>query len=79
MADVCPQCGFIHPPVAIGEKCPLSKDKDSSGQIIDASEFITQVRNIIVSKIQEKKIKNHKKLFSSMLVEVFKFLENYKE
>jgi hypothetical protein len=78
--DVCPQCGLIHPPVLAGEKCPMSnKDKTSTGEAIDSGAFIAQLRNIVISKIQSKKIKNHKKLFSAILVEMFRFLDQYKE
>jgi hypothetical protein len=79
MADVCPQCGFIHPPVASGLKCPLAKDKTSSGEVIDSSQFLTQMKNIVVSKIQAKKIKDPKKVFTDVIIETVKFLDQYKE
>ena len=79
MADVCPQCGFMHPPVLAGEKCPMTKDKDSRGESIDTSSFMSQFRNIVVSKIQSGKVRDHKKLFSAILVEIFRFLDQYKE
>jgi len=77
--DVCPQCGFTHPPIALGQKCPLVKDKTSSGEIIDSSQFLIQMKNVVVSKIQVNKIKNSKKVFSAIIVEVTKFLDQYKE
>lgn len=79
MADVCHQCGLIHPTVLAGEKCPMSKDRNSTGESIDTGSFTAQMRNIVVSKIQSKKIKDHKKLFSAVLVNLFKFLDEYKE
>jgi hypothetical protein len=79
MTDSCPQCGYIHPPIIPGEKCPLSREKSFDGDFIDTSAFINQVKNIVVSRIQTKKIKNHKKLFSAIVMEIFKFLEGYKE
>jgi hypothetical protein len=59
----CPQCGLIHPPLAPGLKCPLSKDKNSNGEVIDSSDFLVQIKNIVVSKIQTKDIKDSKKVF----------------
>ena len=79
MADTCSQCGFIHPPIVSGSKCPLAKDKTSDGEIIDCSQFLTQIKNVIVSKIQSKNIKDSKKVFSAIIVETVKFLDQYKE
>jgi len=75
----CPDCGLIHPPVAAGQKCPLAKEKTSSGDLIDTSQFLSQLKNVVVSKIQIKKIKDTKKVFSGVIVEVTKFLDQYKE
>lgn len=76
---VCEQCGMIHPPLATGEKCPLAKPKDSEGKDIEVREFLNQLKNILISQIQRKKIKDIKKLFSLVLVHVTKYLEGYKE
>jgi len=75
----CEQCGMIHPPLAIGEKCPLAKPKDSDGKNIEVGKFLNQLKNITVSQIQVKKIKNIDKLFSLILIHVTKYLESYKE
>jgi len=75
----CPDCGLIHPPVSVGQKCPLAKEKTSSGDLIDTSQFLSQLRNVVVSKIQIKKIKDPKKVFSAVIIEVTKFLEQYKD
>jgi hypothetical protein len=32
MSQECPQCGFMHPPLRVGESCPIAKQKDSSGK-----------------------------------------------
>jgi len=79
MSVECTECGLIHPLIASGSKCPLAKDKNSDGDIIDSSQFLAQMKNIIVSKIQTKKIKDSKKVFSAIIVETVKFLDQYKE
>jgi len=78
-AGSCPECGFIHPPLAVGQKCPLSKQKTDSGEVIECGDFLAQMKNIVVANVQKKKIKNYKKMFSHVIVEVTKFLETYKE
>jgi len=75
----CPECGLMHPPIAPGLKCPLAKDKTSSGELIDSSDFLVQMKNIVVSKIQSKNIKNPKKVFALVIIETIKFLDQYKE
>lgn len=79
MSDPCPQCGLLHPALSLDEKCPLAKNKTSEGELVDSSAFVNQLKNIVISKIQSKKIKDHKKLFSAVLVEIFRFLDHYKE
>jgi hypothetical protein len=79
MQGGCPECGLIHPPIASGLKCPMAKDKTSSGELIDASDFLVQMKNIVISKIQSKGIKDYKKVFTSLLIESIKFLDQYKE
>lgn len=79
MAETCSQCGLIHPAITSGQKCPLARDKNSNGEIIDCSQFLIQMKNIVVSKIQTKKIKDSKKVFSAIIVETTKFLDQYKE
>jgi hypothetical protein len=79
MPNICTQCGFIHPPLTAGQKCPLLKEKTSSGEVIDPSDFLLQMKNIIVSKIQARNIKEPKKVFSRVLIEITKILDQYKE
>lgn len=79
----CPQCGQLHPPLQPGEKCPLAKEvfKDEKGQNInvDVNKYLVDLKNIVVSQIQSKGIKDPNKLFKQLTVEVMKFLEGYKE
>lgn len=75
----CAECGLHHPPLPLNQKCPMSKPKDSGGKEIQTNEFIVQLKNIVISQVQKKQIKDHKKLFSHVLIELTKYLEAYKE
>ena len=79
MSLPCPDCGYIHPPLAEGERCPLAKEKTVEGNEVDFTMFFSQLKNILLSNILSKKIKNHKKLFSESIVVLTKYLESYKE
>ena len=76
-AGVCNQCGFSHPPVA--GKCPMAKEKNAEGVTIDMNDLFTPLRTIAMSQIQKKGIKDIKKLFGYIIIEITKLLENYKE
>jgi len=76
---ICPQCGFTHPPIADGSRCPMAKEKSPTGETIDFSTFIPSIKNIITSQIQKKNIKDTKKLLGNIIVEVLKITEAYKE
>jgi hypothetical protein len=79
----CPQCGIIHPPLRPGEKCPMAKVKvqDESGKEteVDVNKFLAQLKNIIISQAEQKKIKDYEKLFKNIILEVTKYLEGYSE
>lgn len=75
----CPQCGFSHPPVKSGEKCPLAKEVSPSGQIIDFDSFFVSLKNILTSKIQTKDIKDSKKFLGNILINITKLSEEYSE
>ena len=79
----CPQCGQLHPPVPDGKKCPMAKDKfvDDKGQEVevDVNKYLTNFKNIVVSQIESKGIKDPNKLFKHLTVEMMKVLEAYKE
>ena len=76
---ICPQCGFGHPPLAAGEKCPMAKDKTPSGEIIDFTSFFSSLKNILTSQIQKKNIKDSKKFLGNILVDILKIAEEYSE
>ena len=75
----CEQCGTMHPPVEKGKRCPVAPIKDEKGQEIDLNSFFAQLKNICMSQIQQKGIKDTKKLFQFVTVELTKILENYNE
>lgn len=74
----CPQCGFMHPPLEQGAKCPMAKEKDSRGNEIDLTQFFSSLKNILISQIKSKEIKDPQKLMSYILVGVTKLIERYK-
>jgi len=78
MAYECPQCGMFHPPLPKGERCPMAKTSQD-GQEVNFELLFVPLRNIVESQISNKKIKNQKKLFGAVVVEITKFLESYKE
>jgi hypothetical protein len=75
--DKCEQCGFTHPPVT--GKCPMAKEKGPSGQELDLNPLFTPLRTIAISQIKTKDIKDLKKFFSYIIVEMTKLMEKYKE
>lgn len=79
--DKCPQCGTLHPPLRPGEKCPLAKIevKEAGVNDTDVAKFVVDLRNIAISQIQSKGIKDGNKLFKHVTVEFMKILEAYSE
>ena len=77
--SLCRQCNTSHPPIAPGEKCPLAKDTASDGTVIDTANFLNQLKIITVNQIKKNDIKDTNKLFGQVILNVAKFLENYKE
>lgn len=75
---ICKQCGFSHPPLPDGERCPLSKEEINNEQV-DLNPFFTNIKQIIVSQAKKKKVKDIKKLLSNLTLSITKFLELYKE
>lgn len=75
----CSECGLSHPPVPVGEKCPLAKEKTITGEEINFNDFFVSLKNILTSQIKIKQIKDYKKLLGKMIVEITKIAEEYKE
>jgi len=77
--DKCPQCGLVHPPLKDGTNCPMRPVKSATGVEVDTSKFLASLKNILISQIHSKQIKNVNKLMNEMIINVTKFLEGYKE
>ena len=83
-SDICKQCGTMHPPLKPGQKCPLvsiDSDTSTSSGIDDITirKHLVDMRNIIVTQISSKKIKDGKKFFQYAIIELTKSLELYNE
>jgi hypothetical protein len=79
----CPQCGIIHPPLPPGVRCPMAsvkvKTQDGNEKEVDINKFLVDLKNIIISQSDVKKIKDLEKLFKNIILETTKYLESYKE
>jgi len=74
----CPECGLIHPPLKPGEKCP-NAPAEVGGRKVDLTKFFADLKNIFVSQIENKGIKDTDKLLRFLTIELTKLLENYTE
>ena len=77
--SMCSQCSTSHPPIPVGQKCPMAKEKSPSGVVYDFEEFMKALKAIMISQIQTKDIKDIKKFQGNILVEITKFAEKYEE
>lgn len=77
--SVCPECGTMHPPVPVGEKCPNAKVNLESITDEEIGLFLSSIKNIIISQVEKNQVKDVKKLFQQIVVVLAKFLEEYKE
>jgi len=79
--EVCTQCGVMHPPIQVGKKCPNAKVeiKEAGVRDEDVNRFLSQLKNITISQIQSKGVKDGNKLFKMLTIELTKFLEGYSE
>lgn len=80
----CSQCGTFHPPVRPGEICPMkpviikSADGNPTKQV-DTEMYLVQMKIILSSQLPKKNLKDPKKFFQNMIIELTKYIENYKE
>lgn len=79
ISSTCKFCGYSHPPIRQGEKCPMAKEKTNSGEEIDFNSFFASLKNILISQIKIKNVKDSKKFLGNILVEITKMSEGYKE
>lgn len=77
--QLCNECGFSHPPLRSGEKCPMAKDKTPTGDVIDYNSFFASLKNILTSQIQQRNIKDSKKFLGHILLQITKFSEEFSE
>jgi hypothetical protein len=77
--NVCPDCGVMHPPLPVGQRCPNAKANLETISDVEIGEFLASWRNIIISQIEKRNIKNAKKVFQKATVILAQFLEEYKE
>jgi len=78
----CSQCGMLHPPLKPGEICPNAKvevKSEKNGKEVNINKYVTNIRDVIISQISIKKIKDPDKLFQNITLELTKFLEGYNE
>ena len=74
----CSQCGIMHPPLRPGEMCPNAKFKTSTGKVIDFEKFLVDLKMILVSQFEIRKVTNSEDIFKQIKLEVMKIMENYK-
>jgi len=83
VSNVCPQCGTIHPPLPPGGKCPnaLASKTMANANLSDESvnKYLSDLKNIVLSNISKKQIKDGNKFFQYLVVELTKLIEKYTE
>jgi len=81
--DVCPQCKLMHPPLRPGEKCPNagvdSSIKTTGIDDVIINKHLVDLKNIILSQLTSKGIKDGKKFLQYSVIELTKALEQYNE
>lgn len=80
----CPTCGLLHPPNADGSPCANAPaTTPGSANVVDLdmeiNKYLVSLKNIAVSQIQSKGIKDVNKLLQYMTIEMTKLLEGYNE
>jgi hypothetical protein len=71
----CSQCGLSHPPVPLGQKCPMAKDKIGDLEV-DMNPYLIKLKPVIIANCQKKGIKNLDKLFSDLIILIQKYFES---
>ena len=81
--EICPQCKTMHPPLRPGEKCPNSGIGEMGNKIgiddVIINKHLVEMKNIIISNMYSKNIKDGKKFFQYAIIELTKSLELYNE
>lgn len=72
----CSECGFIHPPIPQGQRCPNAKVEVKGVDPADVRKFIVDLGNVILFHIETKKITDSKKIFGDITLMVAKYMED---
>ena len=75
----CPQCKSFHPPLGPGEKCPNAEVKVKGIDEISINIFVVKVRDILVSQLEQKEVKDIDKFVGGMVLGLMKYCEEYKD
>jgi len=81
----CPQCGLLHPPNTDGKPCANSPVQSQGGTAnvmdldMEINKYLVTLKNIAVSQIQSKGIKDLNKFLQYMTLEMTKLMEGYNE
>jgi len=76
----CPDCGMFHPPVRPGEKCGNASTSGGAADVdMEINKYLVNLKNIAMSQIQLKGIKDINKLLQYIAIEMTKLLEGYNE
>ena len=79
----CPDCGMLHPPSPDGKRCDNAPIETGAANVIDLdmtiNRYLVNLKNIAVSQIQSKGIKDVNKLLQHLTIEMTKMMEGYHE
>jgi len=84
MPGVCKDCGTMHPPVPEGQKCPnagveATPDNPNALDDMTLNKHLVDMKNILLTQIGAKDIKNQNKFLQFAIIEFTKSLEGYSE
>jgi type VI protein secretion system component Hcp len=82
--QLCKECNTIHPPLPPNERCPnagLPQKDQKRFNISDdnINRYITNLKNIIISNLSKKNIKDGSKFFQHIIINITKIIEDYNE
>jgi hypothetical protein len=75
----CPQCNLLHPPLRPGEMCPNASVVNKEGKKIDFEKFLVDMKFMLISQFELKKIENPEEVFKNIKIETMKILERFKK
>jgi len=75
----CPQCNYLHPPVKAGERCPNAKTNIKGITNDEVTQFLGNLKNILLNNIEKNNIKNPKRLFQNVIMKVNEVVTNFKD